>query len=93
MIRALPCLRPLILYRGSMKIRFILCLLVLPSALVGPSYGRVTQAFTGADLAFIVTDFYSAKTPEREIEQGRNAIDAAKGVGKPLGFLRFSSTL
>ncbi|CAK0786873.1 hypothetical protein CVIRNUC_010087 [Coccomyxa viridis] len=49
----------------------------------------LVKAFTGADSAFIVTDFHSAKTPEREIQQGRNAIDAAKEAG--VKFVVFST--
>ena len=40
----------------------------------------VTQAFRGADAAFILTDFTTAKTAEKEFQQGKNAIHAAKEV-------------
>ena len=40
----------------------------------------MTQAFRGGDALFLVTDFFTAKTMEKEYQQGKNAIDAAKEV-------------
>ena len=38
------------------------------------------QAFRGGDALFLVTDFSTAKTMEKEYQQGKNAVDAAKEV-------------
>jgi len=38
------------------------------------------QAFQGADQLFLVTDFYASLDPQIELQQGKNAIDAAKEV-------------
>lgn len=41
----------------------------------------MSQAFTGADELFLVTDFYGAGfSYETELKQGKNAVDAAKEV-------------
>ena len=38
------------------------------------------QAFAGADYLFLVTDFATSNTYEGEVQQGQNAVDAAKEV-------------
>ena len=59
------------------------CQTLISSAFSMPGLA-VTQAFQGAEAAFIVTDFTSAKTAEKEFQQGKNAIDAAREVNQHL---------
>ncbi|CAL5222491.1 g4865 [Coccomyxa viridis] len=49
----------------------------------------LVKAFRGADAAFILTDFTTAKTAEKEFQQGKNAIHAAKEAG--VKFVVFST--
>ncbi|KAJ7131855.1 NAD(P)-binding protein [Mycena crocata] len=42
---------------------------------------QVLKAFSGADVAFLVTDFWEHRDVEREITEGKLLIDAAKAGG------------
>ncbi|EIE19581.1 N-terminal nucleophile aminohydrolase [Coccomyxa subellipsoidea C-169] len=47
------------------------------------------KAFTGADMLFLVTDYYASMSYDTELQQGKNAVDAAKEAG--IGFVVFST--